>query len=145
MDCSLPGFSVHEILQARILVWVTILFSRRSSWPRDWTLVSSTAGRYFTIWASREPHNRVNLIIFFLLLSFYSLSHVQLFWDPMDCSSPRLLHPWDFPGKNTGVGFHLILQGILPIQGSSLSFLHCRWNFCHWASGSYVSQSICSN
>ena len=37
MDCSLPGSSVYEILQARILKWVTILFSRESSQPRDQT------------------------------------------------------------------------------------------------------------
>ena len=37
MDCSLPGSSVYEILQARILKWVTILFSRESFQPRDQT------------------------------------------------------------------------------------------------------------
>ena len=37
VDCSLPGFSVHGILQARILEWVTISFSRGSSRPRDRT------------------------------------------------------------------------------------------------------------
>ena len=37
MDCSPPGSSVHGILQARILEWVTVLFSRRSSPPRDQT------------------------------------------------------------------------------------------------------------
>ena len=31
--------------------------------------------------------------------------------DPLDCSPPRLLCPWDFPGKNTGVGCHALLQG----------------------------------
>ena len=35
MDCSLPGFSVHGILQARKLEWVAISFSRGSSLPRD--------------------------------------------------------------------------------------------------------------
>ena len=35
VDCSLPGSSVHEILQARIPEWVAIPFSRGSSWPRD--------------------------------------------------------------------------------------------------------------
>ena len=40
MDCSLPGSSVHGILQARILEWVAISFSRGSSWPRDQTCVS---------------------------------------------------------------------------------------------------------
>ena len=40
MDCSSPGSSVHEILQARILEWVAIFFSRWSSPPRDQTQVS---------------------------------------------------------------------------------------------------------
>ena len=40
MDCSLPGSSVHRILQARILEWVAISFSREHSWCRDWTQVS---------------------------------------------------------------------------------------------------------
>ena len=40
MDCSLPGSSVHEILQARMLEWVVVPFSRESSQPRDQTHVS---------------------------------------------------------------------------------------------------------
>ena len=54
MDCSPPGSSVHGILQARILEWVAIPFSRGSSWPRDQTRVSHLAGRFFTIWTTRE-------------------------------------------------------------------------------------------
>ena len=54
MDCSLPGFSIDGIFQARILEWVTISFSRRSSQPRDWTQVSCNVCRRFTIWATRE-------------------------------------------------------------------------------------------
>ena len=54
MDCSLPGSSIHGILQARILEWVAISFSRISSWPRDWTWVLRIVGRRFTIWATRE-------------------------------------------------------------------------------------------
>ena len=38
--------------------------------------------------------------------------------DPMDSSLPGSSCPWDFPGKNTGVGFHFLLQGIFPTQGS---------------------------
>ena len=41
MDCSPPGSSVHGILQARIPEWVTIPFSRGSSWPRGWTQADS--------------------------------------------------------------------------------------------------------
>ena len=56
MDSTPPGSSVHEILQARRLEWVTIPFFRRNSWPRDWTWVSCIAGRFFTIWTTREAH-----------------------------------------------------------------------------------------
>ena len=45
MDCSLLGFSVHWIFQARVLEWVAISFSRRSSQLRDWTPVSCIVGR----------------------------------------------------------------------------------------------------
>ena len=38
--------------------------------------------------------------------------------------APRLLCPWDFPGKSTGVDCHFLLQGIFPIQGLNLSHLH---------------------
>ena len=48
MDCSLSGSSVHGILQARILEWVAIPFSRGSSQPRDQTQVSGTVDRFFT-------------------------------------------------------------------------------------------------
>ena len=48
MDCSLPGFSVHGILQARILEWVAISFFRGSSQLSDWTRISyvSCTGRW---------------------------------------------------------------------------------------------------
>ena len=46
---SPPGSSVHEILQARILEWIAIPFSRESSQTRDQTHVSSIAGRFFAI------------------------------------------------------------------------------------------------
>ena len=51
MDGSPPGSSVYGNLQARILECVAIPFSRGSSQPRDWSQVSHTAGRFFTIWA----------------------------------------------------------------------------------------------
>ena len=47
MDCSLSGSSVHEILQARILEWVAIPFSRGFSQPRDKTQAPCIAGRFF--------------------------------------------------------------------------------------------------
>ena len=56
LGCSPPGFSVHEILQAKILEWVAILFSRGSYQPRDQTQVFCIVGRFFTIWATRESN-----------------------------------------------------------------------------------------
>ena len=44
--------------------------------------------------------------------------------DLVDCSP--LLCPWDSPGKNTGVGCHALLQGLLPTQGLNLGLPHCR-------------------
>ena len=54
VDGSQPGSSVHGILQARILEWVAISFSKGSSRPRDRTQVSCIAGRCFNLWATRE-------------------------------------------------------------------------------------------
>ena len=48
MDCNLSGYFVHGILQARILEWVALPFSRRSSPPKDRTWVSCIAGEFFT-------------------------------------------------------------------------------------------------
>ena len=57
MGCSPPGSSVHGILQARVLEWVAMPFSRGSSWPRDRTQVFCLAGNFFTVWATREAHS----------------------------------------------------------------------------------------
>ena len=71
-DCGLPGSSVHGILQAKILEWAAISFSRGSSWPRNQTQVSCIADRFFTNWATREANCFVNFCIcfkFFLIRS----------------------------------------------------------------------------
>ena len=64
LDSSLPGSSVHRILQARILEWIAISFSRGSSRSRDWTQVPS-------IWATREAQSFwgeiLNRVLFFFL------------------------------------------------------------------------------
>ena len=56
MNCSLPGSSVHGILQAWILEWVAMPFSKGSSQPRDWPvfLFSCIAGRFLTIWVRND-------------------------------------------------------------------------------------------
>ena len=54
MDHSPPVSCIHGTLQGRILEWVAIPFSRGSSQPRDRTQVTYTAGRFYTVWATRE-------------------------------------------------------------------------------------------
>ena len=64
MDCSLPGSSVHGILQARVLEWVASPFSRGPSRPKDRTCISCI-GRFFTIWATREALHISNWLLNF--------------------------------------------------------------------------------
>ena len=68
MDCSPPGSSVHGVFQARVLEWAAISFSRGSSPPRDWTLVSHIVDRHFTVWATRE------------ILKNHSFDYMDLCW-----------------------------------------------------------------
>ena len=74
MDYSPPGSSVHGILQTRILEWVAMPSSRKSSQPRDWTQVSHIAGRFVTILATREaqsPHKLSNLCAYMCVAISY--------------------------------------------------------------------------
>ena len=82
MDCSLPGSSVCGIIQARILEWVAIPFSRGSSLPRDRTWVSHIAGKYFF------PCGREAICI---SVQFSSVAQSCLtLCDPMNRSTPGL-------------------------------------------------------
>ena len=67
--CNPIDYTVHGILQARILEWVAYPFSRGSSWPRNQTRVSYITGRLFTSWVTREVNKLCPTL-----------------WDPMDCS-----------------------------------------------------------
>ena len=62
-------------------------------------------------------------------------SRVWLFATLMDCSPPGSSVHRDSLGKNTGMGYHALLQGIFPTQGSSPHRLHYRWILYHWATG----------
>ena len=50
---------------------------------------------------------------------------------PHGLQSTRLLCPWGFSSKNTGVGYHFLLQGFFPTQGSNSSLPHCRQILYH--------------
>ena len=76
------------------------------------------------------------------------LSHFNCVWHfatAMDYSLPGSSCPWDFPGKNTGVGCHALalLQGIFPTQGSNLGVPHCSQILYHWATREY--SNVCTS
>ena len=82
----------------RTLEWVAFPFSRGSSWARNRTSVSCIAGGLFTSWAAQEALWKLLL----LLLSHFS--RVRL------CATHQAPHPWDSPGRNTGVGCRFLIQ-----------------------------------
>ena len=89
-----------------------ISYSRRSSWPRGPTCISS-----FSCSLLLEPPWEAPC---------QSLGCVRLFATPWAVAS-SLISPWNSPGKNTGVGCcHALRQGIFPTQGPNLGLLHCR-------------------
>ena len=74
MVCSLPGSSLHGILQARVLEWIAISFSRGSSWPRDRTRVSRIPGRRFNLWATVHSCNMPRMLVMMKILHFLAES-----------------------------------------------------------------------
>ena len=88
--CDPMGYTVHGILQARILEWVAFPFSRGSSQPRDKTQVSHSAGRFFTNWAIRKAlktsdqicsqiHNGILWTFFDCLRTYYPTFHILIY------------------------------------------------------------------
>ena len=95
MDCSPLGSSVHGILQARILEWIAIPFSRVFAWPRDQTLVFCTAGRFFTGWVTREAPSGSLLVIYFI---YSSELHHSCLWS---LGQPSNILHLEFQGAST--------------------------------------------
>ena len=60
-----------------------------------------------------------------------SLSLARFFTAPWTVACTKVLRPWDFPGKSTGVGCHFLLQGLFPTQGLNPHLLHCRQILYH--------------
>ena len=96
MDYSLPGFSVHGILQARILEWIAMPFSRGTSHFRDWTLVSCITSRFFTIWATGKSYCMVGIEqlkdFCDLVVSIFQSSHIpKAHWLSLTNATERIL------------------------------------------------------
>ena len=121
MDCSLPASSVHGILQARILEWVAIPFSRGSSWPRNWTWVSHIAGRVFTIWATRETPKtdskpgKISEIVYWMMTSAVEKKKAETL-------HPYGIFPWEMKmciHWNSCPGMFIAARFIIGKTGSS--------------------------
>ena len=108
MDCSLPGSSVHGILQVGVLEWVAIFFSSGSSWPKDQTQVLCIAGRFFTVWATWQALT-LGLIGLEKLpgplcvnSNFPTGSHWLICLCPRCLCRYRLFWLWDYPDTHSG-------------------------------------------
>ena len=134
MDCSPPGSSVHGILQARILEWVAIPFSRGSSWSRDRIQFSYIAGRFFTLWATREAQDTVNPSPYFRSYQARSWTYLTLGGD---------LQRWGSEPKCT----------LTPLIPSSLRNAHSAFQFpvfhhqalCQLETWKFHSESLLNN
>ena len=79
----MPGSSVHELSQARMLEWIAILFSKGSSWSCDGTQISCISGKFFIIWDARYAAAAAAKL----------LQSCPTLWDPIDGSPPGSLVP----------------------------------------------------
>ena len=130
MDCSLPGSSVHGILQAWILEWVAISFSRVSSWHRDQTHISYVfcVGRWVLYYQHHllMCYSELSLLFSLLVVSDslqpHGLQHSRLPCpspSPRACSNSCPLSLWCHPN---------ILSSVVPFSSlqsfpASVSFL----------------------
>ena len=116
MDCSLPGSSVHGILQTRILEWVAVSFSRGSSWPR----VGSCIGRQILdCWATREAsillrRPRLLVPVFMVFISA---------WKWVSLVAQRLKHlPGMWETRVWSLGWEDPLEKAMAIHSSTLAW-----------------------
>ena len=105
---SPSGSSAHGILQARILEWVAISFSGGSAWPRDWTQVSCTAGRLYSLshqgnpecaaYRCTVPTNWKQAL--WRQWSMFILAHLkqlEMFTEVLGLSRNQIRFPWEPP------------------------------------------------
>ena len=121
--CDPMEYTVHGILQARILEWVAYPFSKGSSWPRNWTGVSCIADGFFANWAIRETPSLVNQLLqkasweaYSVFVVVQSLSHIWLFATPWTVAyqAPQYM---GFSRQEYWSGLPFLSLGDLPDPG----------------------------
>ena len=115
------GSRVQRILQAQILEWVAMPFSRGIFLIQGLKLCLLSLLYWQVSSLLESPEVKVKAVQSCLTLC-----------EPMDGS------PWNSPGQNTGVGSLPLFQCIFPIQESNQGLLHCRWVLPTEPSGSYL-------
>ena len=152
------NYTVHGILQARILEWAAFPFSRASSQPRDWMQVSCIAGGFFTSWATREVHIYKLIYIKWVLLTlnFFFFGCISYFfrgngdhnflgkwmkvwgkasWRRWHLSCPDILTRMMGAEKEAGdyhKGFSLVAVLSCPSRDQTHNPCIGRWILNHW-------------
>ena len=133
--CDTMDYTVHGILQARILEWIAFPFSRGSSQPRDRPQVSCIAGRFFTSWATGEAQVFLASYLFShlsapstLRLTFGRISQASIFIDSISSFQSTIYFLSAIPGSTIKVFISL------QKSWSHLVFIiiinHHKGNFC---------------
>ena len=129
--CSPPGSSVHGIVQARILEWAAMPFSRGSSGPRDLTQVSRIAGRFFTAWATGIFNlDRIIYIYICMCVCIYICMYVCMYVRMYATSSFFSHSPFNFPSPP------LICLSFLHSSLWIIKFKDVWWG---WKQGRYLN------
>ena len=125
--------------QSPLPPWVLKAVESTEQWPRFWGSTAFLPTQVLHKWLeARSLHSRTAVNAQKTQLLSKALVYLTDLSESISCSivsdslwphglySTKLLCPWDFPGKNTGVSYHSLLQKIFPTLGSNLGLLHCR-------------------
>ena len=122
-------------IQLSAFALLSHLFFPQPNWP-NWAVLICTVWEHSLLWGSAGIKGKNNTgAMFFLsspccVLCLVAQSCPAL-CEPMDCSPPGSSAHGDSAGKNTGVGCHALLQGIVPTQGLNPGLPHCRQILYH--------------
>ena len=119
-----------------------------SGWPASTRSLTpspaSTGGTYRLLWPLSHPALASPFSPLLYMCAVAPVGHIQ-FFATCGLQPTRLLCPWDSPGKNAGIGCHVLLQGIFLTQGLKLGLPYSRqilYHFSHQRSPSYFRLEI---
>ena len=125
--CNPMDYTVHGILQARILEWVAFPFSRKSYQPRDRTQISHIAGGFFTSWTTRKAQY---MYLFNALNGYLRNKNLNLPWHFLVFHWTKRLIKWERLGLLWDSGWLMLFLNVLLFFNWSIVDLQCYVNFC---------------